>query len=76
MAEKICYAPVFKPSNVWTCFIMTIILTLVIAELVVLLILAIFGGPDAIQKVLCMIKQTAFRMSHCLKGNSDPNIAL
>lgn len=71
-----CYAPVFQPTNVWACFWLTIIYTAIIAILVVLLIIALIGGPEAVRKIVCLIKQFAYRIANCKKGNSDPNIAL
>lgn len=73
MSDKPCYAPVFKPINFWACFWLMIIYTLVIAYLLIMLIIALIGGGAAVRQILCLIKQYSFRISHCRKGNDDPN---
>ena len=77
MPEEIkCYAPTFPPGNCWSCMVLTIIYAIIIVALILTLIIAIIGGPDALRKVLCLIKQYRFMIANCRKGNSDPNIVL
>lgn len=61
-----CYAPVFegKPCHCWY-----IIPGLILAIIVLFPFICIPG-------VWCLIKQLAFRISHCASGNDDPNIPL
>ncbi len=62
-----CKAPVFKGNSVCACLILTITYILVIAVLLIFI---------WIPSVLCLIKQYVFRIKHCRKGNSNPDILL
>jgi len=74
--KNACYAPVFGPNNIWACLVLTIIYVLVIVVLTVLLIIAALGGPEAVRKISCLIKQYVYMIQHCTKGNSNPSIVI
>lgn len=68
MSKHVCKAPVFKPSGFWSCFILLIILSLVIAMLA---FVALFS-----EAARCLIRQYLFRIKYCRLGNSADFIDL
>lgn len=74
--KSVCYAPLFKANNCWACLWITIIYIMVIVLLTIMLIIATLGGPEAIRKIACQIKQYAYMIKYCRRGNSDSNIVI
>ncbi len=66
-----CYAPVFEGSSGLECFLRAIRWAFLLVALILLLVIT-FGSPG----ILCLIRQTAFRIQHCRQGNADPTINL
>ena len=66
--RKGCYAPVFGGNSACACVVLDIVYTVAI---VAIIIPALFS-----KKIMCHVKRYYFRMTHCIKGNSDPNIQL
>jgi hypothetical protein len=77
MSEKQpCYAPVFGASSFWACIFLSIIYVLILVFLLIMLVLAVFGGQSAIREIACIIRQYVYRIRNCTKGNSDPNVVI
>lgn len=64
-----CYAPVFPASTSSRCALNRIRLILLLIVLVMLLVFT-FGSEG----VMCLIRQTAYRLRHCRDGNDDPRL--
>ena len=65
---KICFAPTFRANNMFACWVLSIIYTVIIAMLA---IPALFSA-----EIRCYIRQLLFRIKYCWRGNSDPNITI
>ncbi len=66
-----CYAPVFAPSSALDCALQHIRLSVLLVFLVIALLIT-FGS----ERIMCLIRQTRYRMEHCREGNNDPAIDL
>ena len=69
---KPCHAPVFRANDFPTCVGLKILYSFLIAMLILATLGIILLVPDG----RCLIKQYRFRITHCEKGNRDPNILL
>jgi len=79
MSEYQCHAPVFEGQNWFVCLLMALSLPFIaLAFMLALIIGAIIGIflPEFLEILLCNYKKILFRIKHCQKGNSDPNIIL
>ena len=65
---KPCYAPTFEPAGCLACFVLMIVYALII---IVLALAALFS-----RNVRCYIKQLAFRVRQCGRGNKDNCVRL
>jgi len=68
MAEKRCFAPVFKAGSFFACLFLYILAPVAI---VLLILLGLLLGTG-----LCPFKQFIYRLTHCREGNSNPEIPL
>lgn len=65
--KRPCYAPVFKPGGL-ACIFLIIILAVIYALLLLFLIWTESGR--------CYLRQLAYRINNCFKGNSNPELPI
>ena len=67
-----CYAPVFRGNNFFACIILAIIYAAAILAIIIGTLFLCLFFPSC----RCIIKQYQYRITHCVKGNSDPAIPI